>query len=170
MNYDMLVNIVSHLRPGVFTRLTYKTDLPMKAEYKKQGYQISGVRSTTVRFGVEYGNIAHVISRREEASTEPRDNVRNRIHAVIPKYIYKHEESGQIYLRAFPCVKGTNTHSSFVVKKYNDDGNLDSYVEYDNLPSEYKYMVRESYWNSKKSFSPIFTVKLENILKINNIG
>ena len=158
MTYEMVIQALENIHPGSFFRISYKTELPLKATFSKQGYKIYRLCQSTVRTGINYGNIRFVIeerSQRPESSSSHKSN----IVPVIKNKVYRNSETDQMYLRIYPTKKGTNKVSYYAI--HNPDGEV---LFTDSLDSEFGYMVRESYFKGR--FSPISMIKLENISQV----
>lgn len=162
MTYEMVIQALENIHPGSFFRISYKTELPLKAAFSKQGYKIYRLCQSTVRTGINYGNIRFVIeerSQRPESSSSHKSN----IVPVIKNKVYKNSETDQLYLRIYPTKKGTNKISQYVV--VNPDGMMTMVSQ---LDPENKGMVRDSYFTGK--YSPISMIKLENLYRVGSLG
>ena len=153
MNIETIKNALNNIKPGVFTRLTYQTELPLKAEYKKQGYRIVKVHSITTRFGIHYGNIKEVKEREGSGSSEKTNN----FHWVMKNNIQYNSNTDKYYLCTYPTKKGRNGSWRYIV--YLPDG-----VAFDGLTNINRDWVQNSYWNKKST--NMMKINIDNIIRI----
>ena len=108
-------NIFNTIGKGRMMRISYVTELPMKAVYKKQGIQIFKEVETTVRTGVAHKNIAKVIAKRNSpdyVQPKPREN---NYEWVIPNVVTKNNKTGKTYLYVAPMTKGNNERVFYTI-------------------------------------------------------
>ena len=91
-----IIDAISSIKPGTFVRVQYKTELPVKAAFKKAGYTITKYVSTTSRFGINYHNIQKVKEAEVEKTVGHAKNRSNNIHWVIKNIFYTMTTLGQI--------------------------------------------------------------------------
>lgn len=151
--------VVNNLRAGVFARITYRTELPVKAVYKKQGFKVVKTTSSTVRFGINYKNIKSVINRKNEVKEDSTKTWTNNYIEVIRNKISFNTSTNKFYLNVYPIKKGNNSVTTYTLV-YEDGfevtGNVDFIKEY----------VIPSYFN--KTQTEMFRVSVDNVLSINN--
>lgn len=165
MNYEMIVESLNKVRPGAFTRLGYKTEVPIHAEYSKLGYKVEKICNMTVRFGIKYGNIAEVIKlAAEKVASDSRPRVSNE-EMLVPNKLYRNLKSGKIYLSAYPCKQGRNTTRTYVITIPTDSGCVKATM--DDL-GYFKSLVLDSYFNQRET--SIFKVNIDNVFKIGNVN
>ena len=157
MTYEKIVEALEGIHSGSFFRIGYETELPLKSSFAKQGYKITRTCQSTVRTGVSYRNIRFVIEERSNNSSTPTPRKSN-IVPVIQNRLYKNSETGQMYLRIFPTIKGTNKNGYYCVS------GPDFIYFTDSIDDSMREMIRDSYFNGK--FSPISMIKIENIYKV----
>lgn len=153
MTIEMIKDLLNNVKPGVFTRLTYQTELPLKAEYKKQGYRIVKVNSITTRFGIHYGNIKEVKEREGSDSSEKVNNFK----WVMKNNLQYNSNTDKYYLCTYPTKRGRNGSWRYVV--YLPDG-----VTFDGLSDINRDWVQDSYWNKKST--NMMKINIDNVLKI----
>lgn len=153
MNIETIKNLLSKIKPGVFTRLTYQTELPLKAVYKKQGYRIVKIHSITTRFGIHYGNIKEVKEREASLSSEKTNNY----NWIMKDNIQYNSNTDKYYLCTYPTKKGRNGSWRYVV--YLPDG-----VSFEGLTAINKDWVQDSYWNKKST--NMMKINIDNVIKI----
>lgn len=153
MTIEMIKDLLNNVKPGVFTRLTYQTELPLKAEYKKQGYRIVKVNSITTRFGIHYGNIKEVKEREGSDSSEKVNN----FNWVMKNNLQYNSNTDKYYLCTYPTKRGRNGSWRYVV--YLPDG-----VTFDGLSDINRDWVQDSYWNKKST--NMMKINIDNVIKI----
>ena len=165
---DQIIEAVSKVRNGTIARVTYQTELPLKAEYKKQGYSIIKVVETSGRFGVNYHNIGSVIARKA-AETHKDVVVRKNNYTWVIKHKVKHNEStGKDYIVMANFNKGHHTKSKYIVIYHSEELNTYNNTQFEN--SYFVEMVINSYWNKSNSGGEVKTITFENIIRINDVG
>lgn len=148
-----LVNEIIAVKSGTFFRVGYKSECPVKAEYKKQGIKVSKFVETTVRTGVKYTHIKGV----ELASDG--EQKKSPYSWIVPNKIKAHETNGCEYLVVATVNKNHRTKSKYVVTINGVDTIVDK--------NEVKEYLINSYFNDNKKSSPVRTIKLTNILSFN---
>ena len=154
----MLRDIIEKLKSGTFFRLSYKTDCPVKAMYKKNGVKVVKIVETTVRTGVNYRNIKEVIEATEERTSDR--NYVNPYSWVISNKIKHHNEKNEDYL-VVATAKKHNTESQYLISI----NGIDDIISKEEL-IEQGYLI-DSYWNNNKPHSCVRTIKFSNILAVN---
>ena len=158
MTYEMIIEALNNIHPGSFVRIGYRTELPLKSSFSKQGCKIVRVSESTVRTGINYNNIGSVIEERMGRLEAPRAR-RKVITSVIKNKIYKNLDTDQMYLRVYPTRKGTNKKNTYLVT--NADGSR--YFSH-TVDSNMKEMIRDSYFTDK--FRPVSMIKIDNVYRI----
>ena len=161
MDYNELVGVMEAIRPGTMARISYKTELPMKAEFRKQGYGLIKVVETTARFGVKYSNLKSVIAKRSAPDYVPSFKANNNIWLLENK-ISQNEKTGKIHVRFVPMPSGSNRKSVYV---FVDSNGCMFELGYD-VPASFKDMVQNSYWDNKSGMPDIQTICVDNVLYI----
>lgn len=165
---EQIIEAVSNVKNGCIARISYRTELPIKAAYKKQGYKIIKVVETSVRFGVDYFNIGSVIERKAaEAEAGKVPVVReNPYEWVIDNKVKRHIAKDKYYVVAAVLNGGHNTHSKYILVG-SPIGNIDMGSE---ISPEYRNIVLDSYFNKSSNGGEVRTIAFENIIRINDIG
>lgn len=156
MKLNDVISKLSLIRPGVFTRLTYKSELPMRAEFKKQGYKIVKITSMTTRFGINYGHIKDVMENTVESSKQRVNN----FSWVLKNNVQYNSNTDCHYLCTYPTKSGRNSRSSYLI--YLPSGDV---VTKMNLDDSIKEMVQQSHWN-KSGDTKMMKIKIGNIIRI----
>lgn len=160
MSNSTLISIIKNIPGGQFFRMSYKSELPVKAEYKKAGITIIKVTSSTVRTGVNYNSIA--VIKEYKATHESTQSNRVNNYVWVEKNRIKHNTAtGKDYL-VIATTKNSHSKSYFVIR----DSKGERIVSESDLD---KTLVRDSYWKSGSSDafpSAIKTISLENVMSI----
>jgi len=155
MNISRLIELFEDIKPGVFTRLTYTTELPVKAEFKKQGYKVTKLCSMTTRFGINYGNIEKVKEANKDKIQESElSNITT--SWVIKNNIQYNWKTEKYYLCTYPTEKGRNTSVTYNV--FTPEGNFYKVKDFD------KNIVVDSYWRKKPT--SMMKINIDNILRV----
>lgn len=153
------------IKGGRIARITYKTEVPLKAAYKKQGYKITKIVETSVRFGVNYNNIASVIQRRENEE-KVTSNRANNYEWIVDNRIKYNTNTEKEYLVVASLNHGHNTKVKYIMDRCEEDG-VDLGSNLNEIVSEY---VQNHYMNRAANIAEVRTIALDNILCINNTG
>lgn len=163
---EQILTATKGVKGGRIARVTYKTEVPIKAEFKKQGYRIIKVVESSVRFGVNYHNIATVISRKLEQQTQNTVTRTNNYEWVIKNRIKHNNKTDKDYLVVANLPSGHNTKVKYIIEG-SIMGTLDMGSEID---SHYKHIVLDSYFKRVNEGREIRTIAFENIIRINDTG
>ena len=155
MDYVKLTEALKSIRNGVFTRIYYISELPVKSAYKNAGIKIIKETESTVRFGVKYKNITSVKERESSIEKKPRTN---NYQSIIPNKLLYNTNTEKYYVCAFPTKKGTHSKSTYRVLV--NDVEIFSFTDKDYI----KHLVIDSYWG--KDFRETFRVSAENVKRI----
>lgn len=155
MKTSEILNKVSTIRKGSFVRISYTTELPLKAKAAHTCKIVKRV-DTIVRLGVNYHNIKSVKERvlQNGPSTKIYKNPYTNIYGHI---LYQHE-NGNYYLQFATVNKNSNTKEYFFLE--------DAYGERVISKETAKELdvVQDSYWT--KGVPEVQKVKIENINRI----
>ena len=156
MSNNTLINTIKTIPAGRFFRMSYKSELPVKAAFKKQGISITKITDTTVRTGIKYENITKV--KEYKSSHEPSSIVRTNNYVWIYANRLKHNTStGKDYFVVAP-MKNSHSKSTYVIK----DAAGERVISFEELD---KTLVQDSYWKSSEGFPPVIrTISLDNII------
>lgn len=163
---NTIIESIDKIHNGCLVRVTYKSEVPIKAEFRKQGYRIIKITETSGRVGVNYHNIASVIARKSENLVENTTSRTNNYEWVIKNKVKYNTNTEKDYLVLANFNKGHHTKTKYIVCG-SIMGTLDCG---DELPVGYKDMIQNYYLNRGDSVGEVRTVAFENILSINNIG
>lgn len=161
MPYETLFEVVKSIKPGTMARISYKTELPLKAEFRKQGYGLIKVVETTARFGVKYSNLKSVIAKRSAPDYVPSSKANNNIW-LLENRISQNKKTGKIHIRFAPMPFGSNRKSTYVFV----DSNGRMFELGRDVPASFKDMAQNSYWDSKSCMPDIQTICADNVLYI----
>ena len=160
MEIKALIEAVKAKKNGTMQRISYKSELPLKANFKKHGIKITKFVEATVRFGVGYENISTVIDRKADESYVPAERHYDR-EWVVDNKVYTNNNNGKTYVR-FANVNGggDNRKVYFVVEDSNGKNTVNS------LTDTVKEYVINSYWNKKAELPEIQDVNADNIIEV----
>lgn len=166
LNVEEIINAVSSVGNGRMARICYKSELPVKAEFKKQGVKIVKVTEATVRFGVDYEHIGSVIERKaeDEANGKVYAQRENNYEWVVENKICHNSKTGKDYVRFAHVNEGSNRKVIYII--------VDSLSETtiaETLDDSTKNLVQNSYWN-RTSAPEVQNISTENVLRINDHG
>ena len=155
MTEKIFREIMENIKPGVFTRIKYKSDASLAAKAKKEGHTVTKIVEKTVRFGVNYYEI-EAVKEREAARTEPKKEMKQLYESLIPNTLYKHIEKESLYVQFATIPEGSNTVCEWLID--GQSATLDQVKE-----SGY---VINSYWNKTGDAPEVQKIKLENVISI----
>lgn len=147
-----LMKKLDSIKNGAFTRIAYESEVPVKAEFKKQGMVIRKVTEKTCRLGIRYGNLSVVKNAEPKPDKKPR---KNNYEYVVKNKITHNSSTNKDYLDVYSC-KNDNKRIHYVVSY---KGKV---VNVEHLP---KGFVIDSYCK-KSDDSVLKRVNVENIIKV----
>ena len=150
MDINGLKKILDTIHPGSFFRIQYSVEVPLKAEYKKQGYKIIKTVSTTSRTGVRYMKINGVTP-----SGKKSDKLSNWSWEK-KNYISYNSNTGKYYLNLYPM--SFNTYSKVTYKAYLNGEELQSFSTNMILPS---YITKNGGSGTK-----VIKINVDNIINL----
>ena len=166
LNREQIIEATNRVRNGTLARVSYKTEVPLKAEFKKQGYKLIKITETTARFGVSYGKIASVIARNAERTLEEATKRTNNYEWVIKNKVQYNTKTNKEYLVLANFNKGHNTKSKYIL-----EGTFIGTIDMgDSIDSHYTHLVIDSYFKKSGNYGEIKTISFDNILRINDMG
>ena len=161
--FNDVESIVKELRPGSFFRLGYKTEVPVKAEFKDQ-YIVYKFVETTVRTGVSYKSLI------KDTKVEKKKGTKHHFYTwSLKNKIRKHIEKDIKYLTVARMNNGGNTISMYVcINKKNGSTSIFDCKEFKD--STFSNMIRPSYFNKTTDDrnNKFFNVNIDNINYIYN--
>lgn len=155
---ERIINAVKAVRNGAMCRVQYKSDMPVKAGFKKLGVSITKITESTVRFGVAYEHIGTVIERKSAEDYVPANREYDREWLVDNK-VFHNNKNGNDYLRFANVNNHANKRPMFLIKTTDGETTTDA------LTDEQKHFVIDSYWS--KTFAPeVQDIRIDNVLRI----
>lgn len=162
---EQIISATKAIRGGSIARITYKTEVPIKSEFKKQGYKIIKIVETSVRFGVNYHNIASVIERKSNLEYVPTLR-KNNYTWVVKNRIKHNDQTNKDYLVVATLPVGHNTKVKYLI-----EGTFVGTIDMgDSIDSHYQHIVLDSYFKKSSEMREIKNISFENIITINKIG
>ena len=162
MSYESVISAVKSIHGGSMARITYFSEMPLKAVHKKNGYVIYKVVSTTARFGVNYSNIGSVVALRNAPDYVVPAKKENNNEWVVVNRVSHNSKTGKTSVRFVPMTKGSNKKVTYILKSADR-----TVVLGDSIPEMFKQMVQDSYWNNA-STPVIQSVNINNIIALHN--
>ena len=156
---DTIISSISAVKNGSFCRIKYKSELPLKAEFKKKGYRLVKITEATIRFGVDYEHIGSVIERKSAEGYQEPAQRENNYSWIIENKVLHNSKTDKDYIRFATVKHGANKKTIYIVV---DEFNEDVIVE--NLNDEQKSYVQNSYWN--RVAPEVQNVLFENVISI----
>jgi hypothetical protein len=166
LNREQIIEATNKVKNGTIARVTYKTEVPLKAEFKKQGYKMIKITETSARFGVNYGHISSVIARNAEKQLEEAVQRTNNYEWVIKNKVKYNTKTDREYLVLANFNKGHNTKSKYLL-----EGTFVGTIDMgDSIDSHYTHLVIDSYYKKPDHYGEVKTIAFDNILRINDVG
>ena len=162
MSYESVISAVKSIHGGSMARITYFSEMPMKAANKKNGYVIYKVVSTTARFGVNYSNIGSVAALRNSPDYVAPTKRENNNEWVLVNRVSHNSKTGKTSVRFVPMTKGSNKKVTYILKSADR-----TVVLGESIPETFKSMVLDSYWNNN-SCPVVQSVNINNIIALHN--
>lgn len=162
MSYESVISAVKSIHGGSMARITYFSEMPMKAANKKNGYVIYKVVSTTARFGVNYSNIGSVAALRNSPDYVAPTKRENNNEWVVVNRVSHNSKTGKTSVRFVPMTKGSNKKVTYILKSADR-----TVVLGESIPETFKSMVLDSYWNNN-SCPVVQSVNINNIIALHN--
>lgn len=166
LTYQELTTELDKISNGRIARIGYRTFLPLKAEFKKDGMEIIKFTDTSVRIGVSYDSIESVKERKLLNEGTPSRKTVNSYIWLIKNRIRYNKNTEKAYLYVATLNKGHNTNSRYIVN-YPKKG---IFTTLDSLEgSEFKDCIINSYFSKKSNPREVYNIAIENIYKINKL-
>lgn len=161
---EEIINAIVDVKGGRIARITYKTEVPVKAEFKKQGYKITKLVETSSRIGVNYGHLPSVIARNESDNTP---NTRaNNYEWIIKDRICHNHKTDKDYVALVSFNKGHHTKVKYII-----EGTFVGSIDMgDEIENAYKHIVLDSYFKRHSTPSEFKRIAFDNIIRINDLG
>jgi hypothetical protein len=158
MKLTTLQNILSTKRKGSLIRLSYKTNPPLTAQAKRDGYEVEKITTTTARWGVKYSNIRRVIEQRAQKDIGVTNETDRRPWWCWKngyQHVFKENlNGGKTYLTLSTISKGNNTRVQY---KLNG-------VPVGTRELQGMGIIQNSYWSKDEIF--VYDVNVDNIISI----
>ena len=165
---ELIISEAEKIKNGTFTRLCYKSELSVKAAFKKQGWKVTKITQTSARLGVCYGNIASVIARKAEESLVEAVQRTNNFEWVIKDKVCYNSNTDKLYLFVARISKGHNTKSFYIVENTitGETHIVDKLTE----DGEFGELMIPSFWNKGSNFTEVQRIAFENVYRIGSVG
>ena len=164
-----IIRALNKIKNGAFTRINYITEVRMNADFKNKGYRMLKVTETTVRFGLNYGNIKSVIEQNAKNKAEgkvkkPRAN--NNIDLIKNKLVFN-TNTQKAYVKVF-YAKNNNAKNKYILVNVSND--VPTFIPI--TRESYKNIWEEYIINSlKNAIEPtMLQINTSNIFRIGSYG
>lgn len=166
---EVILNEAAAAKNGTFIRVGYRTELPVKAAYKKQGIRFFKYTEMSVRLGVNYGHIASVLARKAEEALVQTAQRANNYEWVISNKVRHNTATGKDYLYVANINEGSNIRKCYIGLKDDEVFSIvpDNAEVFKMLNED--YMI-PSYWNGSSSMPEVMNISFENIHRIGKSG
>lgn len=152
--YEDIYEAISSIPNGRFFKICYRTEMPLKAKYKNQGYKVYKYTYRVTRTGVRYNSLKEVKTLNKEFSRADSSNwlIKNKIKTNIT--------SGKDYIVIAPMKKNECKEYSYVIVEPNGIEKRKSFAPTD--------MIIPSYFEKKNG--AVRNINLDNIVCISYKG
>lgn len=113
MNYITISKLMESVKPGSFTRLTYKSEMPLTKEFKSEGYRVEKITSITTRFKISYNKL------KSYKAPEKSSTRKNPYTTLVSNLFYSCGDKK--YISTYPISKGANKRTAYIVTYPNGD-------------------------------------------------
>ena len=161
MSMDDVISAVSAIRGGSMARITYYSELPVKAEMKKSGVAIYKVTELTARFGVDYSNIGSVVAMRSANDYVAPAKKANNSEWVIRNRVSYNTKTGKTSVRFAKMNSGSNKKVVYIMETPNGTSVIGNHI-----PESIMQNVQDSYW--KKNSPAVQNISADHIISIHN--
>ena len=164
-----IIRALNKIKNGAFTRISYITEVRMNADFKNKGYRMLKVTETTVRFGLNYGNIKSVIEQNAKNKSEGKvrkPRVNNNIDLIKNKLVFN-TNTQKAYVKAF-YAKNNNAKNRYILVNVSND--VPTFIPI--TGESYKNIWEEYIINSlKNAIEPtMLQINTSNIFRIGSYG
>lgn len=163
MMNESVLNDISKVKNGTFTRLCYVTDVPVNALAKKCGVRIKKYVESTVRLGINYGHLASVKNRPHvESDSKPRTN--NFVPYLGNKISYN-TNTDDYYLNVF-TTPNSNSKVKYVQYMSVDGEDISDTTWYGENKELLSPWVTPSYLKKHDTPIDMYRVKMSNVMRV----
>lgn len=159
MKQKELMNILSSKKRGQLIRIQYQTFPKLTAEAERMKVRVVKFTETTVRWGINYSNIAAVIAEKERKAKQV-SFYKPWWHWAVPNVIQQHNSKPSKYFAVYTIPQNANVKVDYFIIYNNGCCEQVSKQDLQN-----RKLVQDSYWAPKEA--PImYSISLENIIRI----
>lgn len=158
MNINMMMSKLNMKNKGQFFKVSWISDVPVKAGFKRQGISVNKLTTTTARYGIKYTNMKSVQMKVEKGEINlthelPWGNWKSGYEGILIDHTNKTGEQNT-YLRLYTTPNKAEV-SYFLNGKPITKAELIS-----------SGVVQDSYWKKDNSSVDCFTINVRNIIDI----
>lgn len=167
LSYNTIMAEAANCGNGRIIRVGYSKELPLIQGWAEKGIRAFKLTETSVRLGVNYGNIASVKARKAAEGDKPKKARVNNFTWVIPHKVKFNSNTGKTYLQVATLNGGHNTRNQFLVYDPGIGWFVLEKAEWE--MSEYYLMTELKSRESHKGAVPeVYTITIDNIYKLGN--
>ena len=148
--YEDIYDAIASIPNGRFFKICYRTEMPLKAEYKKQGYTVYKYTTRVTRTGVGYNTLKAVKASEKEFSRA------NNTRWLMKNKIKTNITNGKDYIVIATMAKNEYKEYSYIIV---DAAGMEKRCS--RVPEE---MIQSSYFNKKNG--EVRNINLDNIVFI----
>lgn len=158
MNINMMMSKLNIKNKGQFFKVSWISDVPVKAGFKRQGISVNKLTTATSRYGIKYTNIKSVQMKVEKGEINlthelPWGNWKSGYEGILIDHTNKAGEQNT-YLRLYTTPNKAEVSYFMNGKSISKTELISSGV------------VQDSYWKKDNSNVDCFTVNVRNIIDI----
>lgn len=167
LDHNTIMAEAAHCGNGRIIRVGYSKEIKLCKDWKEQGIRVYKLTETSVRLGVNYGNIASVKARKEAEGNKPKVERANNWTWILPNKVKSNSNTGKTYLQVATLNGGHNTNNQWLVYDHHAGWILFDKEEWEN--SEYYLMTDPKTREPRKGDKPdVYTITFDNIFKLGN--
>jgi hypothetical protein len=160
LKQEEIIKAAASVQGGRMVRIGYRTEVPLRAEFKKSGMKAYKISETTVRLGVNYEKIHSV--QVAKALGDLSGSFNKTSHWLIPNRVLVHNENNTHYL-SVATIPNAATKTKFIIEEVNGRE-----VEVD---KNYLIPLATKAFNSLSGSKPAkYNIRFENLYRIGSVG
>ena len=160
LKQEEIMSTVKNIPGGRMVRIGYRTEIPLRAEFKKSGMIAYKLSETTVRVGVNYEHIRSV--QVAKALGELSGGYQKTSHWVIPNRVLVHNENNTHYL-SVASIPNAATKTKYIL--------IDMTGKEMEVDKQYLVPLATKAFSTVSGSKPAkYNVRFENIYRIGTAG
>jgi hypothetical protein len=167
LTYNQIMAEAANCGNGRIIRVGYSKEMSLIKAWAEKGIRVYKLTETSVRLGVNYGNIATVKARKAAEGDKPKVERANNFSWVIPNKVKYNSNTGKTYLQVATLNGGHNTRNQFLIYDPATGWFVLEREEWET--SEYYLMTDVKCRGPRKGDKPeVYTITFGNIFKLGN--